>query len=261
MCPEKLMPHKTSDRSRRQFTSALLVWLVLTTSALAQMPMPPQQAPERPVRVQYISGQVSVAPQESNEWTAARLNQPLRAGQHIWTDKDSRVEINVGDGFIRMNSEASVTFIAVNRSTVQIGVNQGEVSVTAARLLPGEIYEVDTPNATLTATKAGVYRVEVRPTLDQTVVTTRKGSIVATGQGKAVTVNSGQQIVFLNKNSLQHTVAKAPPPDGFEDWASVRNKRLEASRPPFAVGVGVGPWPYGAVVVPGPPPPPPPYYR
>jgi hypothetical protein len=164
----------------------------------------------------------------------------------------------VGDGFIRMNSEASITLTALDRSTVQIGVNQGEVSLTVARLLPGEIYEIDTPNATLTATKTGVYRVEIRPSLDQTVVITRKGSIVATGLGKAVTVNSGQQIVFVNKNSLQHTVAKAPPPDGFEDWASVRNKRLEASRPPFAVGVGVGPWPYGAVVVPGPPPP---YYR
>src|SRR5271165_1485374 len=167
----------------------LLLW-----GFLCQMAGQGPPIPGRPVRVQYVSGQVSVAPQQTNEWTAARLNQPLRAGQHIWTDKDSRVEINVGDGFIRMNSEASVTLMAVNRSTVQIGVNQGEVSVTVARLLPGEIYEVDTPNATLTATKAGVYSVEVRPTEDRTIVTTRKGSIVATGRGSAVTVKSGQQV-------------------------------------------------------------------
>jgi ferric-dicitrate binding protein FerR (iron transport regulator) len=255
------MPHNQSKQNPKPLPSALLVVLVFTTSAVAQMPGPPRPVSERPARVQYISGQVSVAPKDTNEWSAARLNQSLRSGQHIWSDKDSRVEINVGDGFIRMNSEASVTLVAVNRSTVQIGVNQGEVSLTVLHLVPGEIYEIDTPNATLTATKAGVYRVEVRPTLDQTVVTTRKGSIVATGQGKAVTVSSGQQLVFLNKNSLQHTVAKAPPPDGFEDWASVRDKRLRDSRPPFAVGVGVGPWPYGAVAVPGPPPPPPPYYR
>ncbi len=253
------MLHTESEQKRTPLSATLLAVFSLTVSAVAQMPYPSRPAPpERPVRVQYMAGQVSLAPQQTNEWTAARLNQQLREGQHVWTDKDSRVEINVGDGFIRMNSEASVTLVAVNRSTVQIGVNQGQVSVTVARLLPGEIYEIDTPNATLTATKAGVYSVQVRPSEDRTIVTTRKGAIVATGRGNAVTVKSGQQVTFLSGNSLQHTAQDAPPPDGFEDWASVRNKRLEASRPPFAVGVGVGPWPYGAVVVPGPPPP---YYR
>ena len=159
----------------------------------------------------------------------------------------------MGYGFIRMNSEASVTLSAVNRNNVQIGVNQGEVSVTILHLFPGEIYEIDTPNATLTATKAGTYRVEVRPNEDQTVVTTRKGAIVATGNGPAVTVESGQQVLFRSGTSLQHTAEKAPPKDGFEDWASVRDQRMGANRPPFAVGFGYGPWPYG------PPPPPPPY--
>ena len=259
------MPHRKSEPYRKPLPSALLpgllIVLALAASAVAQMPYPQQPAPpERPVRVQYLSGQMSVAPKDTNDWTMARLNQSLRAGEHIWSDKDSRAEINVGDGFIRLNSEASVTLLAINGSTVQIGVNQGQVSVTVMRLLPGEIYEIDTPNATLTAAKAGVYNVQVKPSEDRTIVTTRKGAIVATGRGSAVTVKSGQQVSFLSGNSLQHTLANAPPPDGFEDWASVRNKRLEAARPPFAVGVGVGPWPYGAVVVPAPPPPPP-YYR
>ncbi len=250
----------SAEKKRNLSFSIVPIIFAFAASALGQMPPPPQRprmrAPERPVRVQYISGEVSFAPKDTNEWSAARLNQPLAPGQYLWTAKDSRAEINLGDGFLRMNSEASVTLLALNRSTVQIGVNQGEVSVTVARLFPGEIYEIDTPNATLTATKSGVYLVQVYPNEDRTVVTTRKGSIVATGGGSAVKVDSGHQVTFRGGNSLQHTAVNAPPRDGFEDWASVRDKRLEASRPPFVVGVG--PWPYGAVVPP-PPPPPPPY--
>jgi hypothetical protein len=190
-----------------------------------------------------MSGEVSVAPSATNQWTAARLNQPLTPSEYVWTATNSRAEINVGDGFIRMNSEASLTLVALNPGNVQFSVNQGEVSLTVFRMPPGEIYEIDTPNATLTVTKTGVYRVEVKPAEEKTLVTTRKGSIVATGRGPAVTIGSGQQVTFLGDNSLQHAAEKAPPPDGFEDWASVRDKRLGATRPPFVVGFGYGPYP------------------
>jgi ferric-dicitrate binding protein FerR (iron transport regulator) len=230
------------------------MFLGLTVSATGQVRMPPGRAPERVAILQYMSGEVSVAPSATNQWTAARLNQPLTPSEYVWTATNSRAEFNVGDGFIRMNSEASLTFVALNPSNVQISVNQGEVSLTVFRLPPGEIYEIDTPNATLTVTKTGVYRVEVKPAEEKTLVTTRKGSVVATGRGPAVTIGSGQQVTFLGDNSLQHTAEKAPPPDGFEDWASVRDKRLGVTRPPFVVGFGYGPYPYGAVAVPGPPP-------
>jgi len=243
---------------------ALLIFFVLTLPAAGQYRMPPGRAPQRPAVLQYISGEVSVAPSATNQWTAARLNQQLKPSEYVWTATNSRAEINVGDGFIRMNSEVSLTLDALNPSNVQITVNQGEVSLTVFRLMPGEIYEVDTPNATLTVTKSGVYHFDVRPSEQKTLVTTRKGSIVATGSGPAVKIDSGQQVTFLGGNSLQHTAEKAPPPDGFEEWASVRDKRLGASRPPFVFGFGYGPYgpypyPYGAVAVPPPPPPPAPY--
>jgi ferric-dicitrate binding protein FerR (iron transport regulator) len=245
---------RNSRHERKLLAPAIFMFLGLTVSVTGQVRMPPGRAPQRAAILQYMSGEVSVAPSASNQWTAARLNQPLTAAQYVWTATNSRAEINVGDGFIRMSSEASLTIVALSPSNVQVGVNQGEVSLTVFRLPPGEIYEIDTPNATLTVTKTGVYRFVVKPEEEQTLVTTRKGSIVATGRGPAVTINSGQQVSFLNGNSLQHTAQKAPPPDGFEDWASVRDKRLGASRPPFVIGYG--PWPYGAIAVPGPPSPP-----
>ena len=231
----------------------ILVSTGLVVSASAQYrPPAPYFGARRGAVLTYISGEVSVAPADTNQWSAARLNQALSPSEYIWTGKNSRAEINVGGAYLRLNSEVSVTLRTLTPNTVQLGVNQGEVSFTVVRLFPGQIYELDTPNATLTVMKPGTYSVDALPAEDQTLVTTRRGSIVATGTGNAVTINSGHQVRFRSGTSLQHTAEKAPPEDGFEQWASVRNQRLGIPRPnPFVV-FGYGPWPYG-------PPLPPPY--
>ena len=213
----------------------------------------------RVVRVQYVLGEVSVAPGGTNDWFAAALNRPLVGNTHIWSDKNSRAEINVGDGFIRMNSETSLTLTNVGRGTVQFQVHQGSVSLTVLHLQSGELYEIDTPNTALTVMKPGVYRVDVYANDERTSVTVRQGSLAATGQGSAVTIRGGEQVQFRNGYSMQHTSEEAPPPDGFDDWATVRNRRLGVpQRVPGSFGiVGFGPW--GAIAIRGPigaPPPP-----
>ncbi len=237
----------------------LLVALASVGSVVAQVPgypyPRPYPPPARVARVQYMSGEISYAQCDQDKWSAASLNQPLKPNTCVWADKDSRAELNVGNGLVRMNSETSLTLVALSQSTVQLKVNQGAVSLSVPRLRGGEIFEIDTPNATLTVMKAGVYRVDVFPKEDQTWVTVRRGVVAATGQGRTVNIDAGRQVRFLSENSLQHTAEKAPAPDGFDDWARVRDERLGVFRSgPFIVGVGPY-WGFGY-----PPPPPPPYW-
>jgi hypothetical protein len=223
----------------------VLLLFVTAGSLIAQTRGYPDHDPGRTARLQYMSGQVSQAPCEGSDWVAAQVNQPLQPPVCIWADKDSRAELNAAGGFIRMSSETSVTLATVNRGTVQFGVNQGVASLTVRYLLPGEIYEIDTPNATLTVMKPGVYRVNVIPNQDQTWVTVRRGAVAATGAGNSVTVNAGQQVRFQNKTSMQHTTEKAPAPDGFDDWANVRDHRLGVRTSPFGIVFGYPPPLYG----------------
>ena len=94
-------------------------------------------------------------------------------------------------------------------------------------------------------------------------MTVRSGYGEATGKGPAVRVNSGQQVRFRNDQTLQHTAINAPAPDGFDDWAQVRDKRLADSLSARYVSPGVigyqdldayGTWqtvaPYGAIWIP-----------
>jgi len=222
-----------------------------------------QDPPGRVARLQYTSGEVSMQPGGVNDWVAANLNRPLTTADRVWTDKDSRAELNVGDGFIRMNSETSLTLTNISDNAVQLELDQGALEVTVRHLEGGEIYEVDTPNFAFTVMKAGVYRFDVLPTEDQSWVTVRSGYGEATGKGAAVRVNSGLQVRFSGANSLQHASYSAPARDGFEDWAQVRDKRLENSLSARYVSPGVigyqdldayGTWqvvsPYGAIWIP-----------
>jgi hypothetical protein len=217
----------------------------------------------RVARLQYMSGEVSMQPGGVNDWIAASMNRPLTTSDRVWTDKNSKAELNVGDGFLRMNSETSLTLSNVSNSTVQVELDQGTLEVTVKHLEKGEIYEIDTPNYAFTIMKTGVYRFDVFPYGDESWVTVRSGYGEATGKGPAVRVNSGQQVRFSSDQTLQHTAMNAPAPDGFDDWAQVRDKRLDSSLSARYVSPGVigyqdldgnGRWqtvpPYGPIWVP-----------
>jgi len=272
-------------KSGRQFKSILGTLLLLAACALTAAAQDPNESyppsapnapsapgvpaqtntdpPGRVAHIQYMVGQVSIQPGGVNDWVAADQNRPLTTSDRVWTDVNSKAELSVGGGFIRMNSEASLTLTNVSDQTVQLELDQGTLELTVRYLGPGQIYEVDTANLAFTVMKPGVYRFDAFPKEDSTWVTVRKGYGEATGSGTAVKVKSGEQARFGNGASLQHTAEAAPSPDGFDDWASVRDKRLDSSESARYVSPGVigyedldtyGSWqtiaPYGAVWIP-----------
>src|SRR5664279_5156589 len=124
---------------------------------------PSNDPPARVARIQYISGEVSLQPGGVNDWVAANLNRPLTSSDRVWADKDSQVELNVGGGYLRLNSESSLTLTNIGDSTIQAQLDQGVLEVTVRHHEPGEIYEIDTPNLAFTVMKPGVYRFDVNP--------------------------------------------------------------------------------------------------
>ena len=151
-------------------------------SADQQAPPPPagQSAPSagqqadpsgRVARLGYMTGSVSVQPQGTGDWVQGSLNRPLTNADNIWADKDSRAELNLGTGVMRISSETSLTLTNVTNDSVQVQLHQGTLNVHIRKLYDGEVYEIDTPNQAFTVTKSGEYRFDVDPTGDSTRVT------------------------------------------------------------------------------------------
>jgi uncharacterized protein DUF6600/FecR-like protein len=183
--------------------------------------------PGRVARLQYMSGSVSVQPHGTDEWVQGTLNRPLTDSDNIWADKDSRAELNVGTGVLRMDADSSLTLTNINDQTVQVQLHQGTLNLHVRHLYDGEVYEIDTPNMAFTVQKSGDYRFDVDPDNDMSVVTVWKGEGDATGEGPSVRVRSGEQARFRNGTSLAHSLERAPGLDGFDDWCRVRDQRLD----------------------------------
>lgn len=186
--------------------------------------------PARAARLQYMSGSVSVQPHGTDEWAAGALNRPLTNSDNIWADKNSRAEISLGTGLVRLDSESSLTLTNVDQNAVQLQLHQGAMNLHVRRLYDGETYEVDTPNQAFTVSKPGDYRFDVDSDNDKTVITVWRGEGEATGNGPAVRIREGQQARFADgTNTANADLQSAPSPDGFDDWARSRDDRFDRS--------------------------------
>jgi hypothetical protein len=188
-----------------------------------------QNPPGRAARLQYLSGSVSIQPHGIDEWVQGSVNRPLTIADNVWADKESKAELNVGTGLIRIDSETSMTLTDVNDNSVQLSLHQGTMNLHVRHLFDGEVYEVDTPNQAFTILKTGDYRFDVDPNADTTAVTVWRGEGESTGQGPSLRIKSGQTVRFSDGNSMAHYTGKAPRPDAFDDWCQVRSQREDQS--------------------------------
>ena len=204
----------------RRVMFAFLVLFLTTTLVSAD-----DDPPGRVARLQYIAGSVSIQPRGTEDWVAGSVNRPLTTSDNIWADKDSRAELNVGTGVLRVNGETSLSLTNISDNTVQVQLHQGTLNLRVRKLYRGEIYEVDTPNIAFTVQKSGEYRFDVGSSGEVTLVTVRKGEGDATGDGPAVRVRSNERARFSSGTSLAHEIYEAPGLDGFDDWCRVRDRR------------------------------------
>src|SRR5690348_2804621 len=181
--------------------------------------------PSRVARLKYISGEVSMQPGGVDDWAAATINRPMTTADRLWTDKDSRAELHLGNAAMRMNSETSLTLTNLTDNTVQLELDEGTLNLHVSRLYDHEIYEVDTPNMAFTLLKPGDYRFDVDSNGDVSLVTVWRGKGVATGSGDAVRIDAHHQVRFFGGMSLAHQSFRAPRLDRFDEWCRVRSDR------------------------------------
>jgi hypothetical protein len=76
--------------------AALSLSLVLGVAQAQESDAYEPDPPDRAARLSYLDGDVSMQPAGEEDWAPALLNRPLTTGDKLWTDRDSRAEIQVG---------------------------------------------------------------------------------------------------------------------------------------------------------------------
>ena len=202
----------------------------------ASVQPPPDQAqgqdedpPSRIARLSLAQGAVSLEPAGAQEWATADVNRPLTTGDKLWTDQNSRAELDIGSAAIRLGNTTGFSFLNLDDHSAQMRVTAGTVIVRVRALDPGDNYEIDTPNLAVSLLQPGAYRVEVNDTGDATVVEVSEGDAQAVGDGQGYPIHAQQRATFSGTKQLLSAIGSLGAPDELDDWSLSRDRQVQAA--------------------------------
>jgi hypothetical protein len=200
----------------------LAVLLTLGGTALAQDPS------GRAGRLNFIVGSVSFRPAGLDDWGPAVVNDTVTTGDRLWTDSGSRAELHVGSTALRVGSQTDLNFLNVSDQTTQVAITQGSLCVHIHHLDSGDVFEVDTPNAALSLSRTGSYRIDVGPDGNQCKVMIHSGEVEVTAEGSAFPVKPNQVGVIYGTDNVNYDITGMPAADEWDQWCASRERREAA---------------------------------
>jgi hypothetical protein len=183
--------------------------------------------PGRAARLAYTNGSVSFQPAGTDDWVAALGNRPMTTGDKLWTDRDSRAELNIGSAAIRLGGQTGFSFLNLTDDMAQIQLSEGSLGIHVRHLNQNEGIEIDTPNLAFNLLRPGDYRLEVNQAGDSTAVSVRAGEGEVTGGGQAFTIHANQHATFTGSDQLSSDVDTLGGYDDFDRWGHDRDLREE----------------------------------
>ncbi len=205
----------------------LLLLVLFGGAASTAAPADEIDPPGRAARLSDVEGSVSLEPAGMQDWTAATLNLPLTTGDRVWTDRNSRAELDLGAAVIRLGSTTGFAFLSLGDATAQMQLTGGTLIVRVRDMAADQVYEIDTPNLALSLQQPGDYRVEVSERGDVTVVKVSDGAAQAVGGGQTVAIGEQQQVVFSGTTQLTYDARNLGPPDELDGWSAAREQQVE----------------------------------
>ena len=218
-----------------KFTGRGRLGLLLLAAGLICFVVPQARAddekdpPTRVARISYVEGSVSLQPGGQGDWGSAERNRPMTIGDKIWSDKDSRAELQAGNATIHLGSMTALSFLNLDEGITQMRLAEGAVNFRVRELREGELYEVDTPNVAFTVKQAGAFRIDVNEDGDAARVTVIRGEGEITADGKTYPVHAGEQAEFTGAENPTYSINRAPGPDGLDRWAAERDLKEDNS--------------------------------
>jgi hypothetical protein len=186
--------------------------------------------PDRVARISFLRGSVSFQPAGDDQWAEASLNRPLGTGDKVYTDTESRVELEVGAANVRLDQNSTFDLLNLDDSAAQIELTDGVMNLDVRRIGDGESIEVDTPTLAFVVDQPGNYRIDVAPAGDSTMITVLEGAGDVYGENNAsYSVRAGNSYRFNDSALHDYEVLDLPRADDFDQWCQSRNTRYEGS--------------------------------
>ncbi len=210
--------------------SRLGTWLVPLLLMFAAAGQALADPPGRVARLSYVGGDVSMQPAGLDEWSEARINRPLVTGDSLYSDRASRLEMEIGAATIRLDERTAFRLLNLDDDSAQVELTSGTLNLTVRHVFEGQTYEIDTPTLALVIQTPGQYRVDISPKGDSTMVSVVDGNGDVYGRDNAsFRVRQGESYRFYDSLLKDYEVLDLPRQDDFDRWCYERADRYERS--------------------------------
>lgn len=176
--------------------------------------------PSRVGRVSQLDGDASVREASANDWQEIDRNSPLFEGDELYTNNNSRLEVQLGGGrYLRLDEQTNVVFAYLDSNSIRMEVPVGSVILSVDELERSESIEISAPSAALTVRDAGVYRVDVDQDGD-TVLSVHRGEATASGLERSVYLGNHDAVRFSYDDPYDVDQYAVRRYDAFQSWSS-----------------------------------------
>src|SRR5437879_4414697 len=121
-----------------KLTSLITLALAVTLFGPARAAADDDDPPTRVARLSVTDGSVSFQAAGTEDWVTAVVNRPMTLGDKLWADRDSRAELQIGSGSIRLGANTGFSFLNLDDNTAQLQLTEGTLRIRLRRLNRGE---------------------------------------------------------------------------------------------------------------------------
>ncbi|HEX5682884.1 MAG TPA: DUF6600 domain-containing protein [Ideonella sp.] len=190
--------------------------------------------PGRVGRLADMKGQVWLLEEGQGEWQAAVNNRPITTADRVATDRDSRVELQIGSTIIRIDQGSDLEINRLDDERIELTLHDGAAAVRVREPEVAREILITTAEGRFQPRSAGLYRIDHG----------ERGSMAGATQGELdfesadsqLSLRAGQRAeLWLDPNDKRtHYNWSTPANDDFEQWVrsdDARDERYAAQRP------------------------------
>jgi hypothetical protein len=212
---------------RKSKLTARSILLVFAFSLLGATPSAAEEPYPAVARLSFVSGEVTYSRgDDPDEWDDALENVPLTVGDRVYAPDNSRAEVQLSSGnFVRLAPRSFLSTLNLSDDVKQFYLGEGAASFNIRRLPSNEVFEIDTPNVSVTFEEPGRYRVAVDENGDSRI-TVRRGRASVAANGKQISVENSE-IRIYGGDSASYEIVGLPGDDAFDRWVAERDDRFD----------------------------------
>ncbi len=194
----------------------------------APQPTPTLGLPTGPrAAIVELINQVEAHPLPESGWQPAAVAMTIYTGGEVWAKENATARVQLDESMIRVAPNTILSLKPAADQTVTLDLAQGQVWLNVEGLAPGEMLEVQTPDA-VAAVRGTRFSVRVLAE-GGTVVSTREGAVAVTAAGSTVTVDAGMQSTILPGGAPGQPAPLSIPEQGL--WGMAADPHLDVALP------------------------------